>query len=490
MTQMTIHDILEELNETNSTNDKLAVLEKHKDNELLQKVMRMTYDKVKFTYGMTLKTLSNFLPNETHHTVNLVLALNVLECNIASRDATGHAACQIVANMIASVCDKDAEIIKKIINRDLKVNVGRTQINKVWKGLITKPVYMRCGAFNEKTKKKVKCWKSPYMIQLKADGTYREARIEDGFVEFRSRSGEEYSYPGLETAMSEFPNGYMMGELTVIATPHNIQPIVDKLNKLKKKGEDTEKLERVIQEAERSFTVGFEYIYPREIGNGMLKSDDVPQDDIVFDVWDSVTLREYSNAGQKIKNTTKYSTRFTNLVETLQIYNRSNNIRVIEHQTVDTIEEALGQVSKWMDAGLEGGVLKNLDGLFRDGTSLDQLKLKLVIDLEMRVSGFNDGRIGTKREGKVGSLRFENDEGTIKGSCSGFSDSVLDDMTDDPEKYLGKVFTVQCNDITQGSGSVTWSLSHPRFIELRNDKDETDTLERAQDLKSMAMELK
>ena len=222
----------------------------------------------------------------------------------------------------------------------------------------------------------------------------------------------------------------------------------------------------------------------------MLKSDDVPQDDIVFDVWDSVTLEEYSNAGAKIKNTTKYSTRFATLIETLQIYNRSKNIRVIENVIVDTIGEAIEQVAFWMQQGLEGGVLKNMAGVFRDGTSLDQLKLKLIIDLEMRVSGFNDGRIGTKREGKVGSLRFENDEGTIKGSCSGFSDSVLDDMTDDPEKYLGKVFTVQCNDITQGSGSVTWSLSHPRFIELRNDKDETDTLERAQDLKSMAMELK
>lgn len=35
----------------------------------------------------------------------------------------------------------------------------------------------------------------------------------------------------------------------------------------------------------------------------------------------------------------------------------------------------------------------------------------------------------------------------------------------------------------------THAFSHPRFIELRNDKDETDTLARVQASKQMAMNL-
>ena len=485
---MSIHDIINELNDSNSSNHKLAVLKKHANNETLKRVLQMTYDKVKFNYGMTPKTLLDFTPNISGVTGTLENALDVLIENIVSKQVTGHKACQIVANLMSNLPGEDADIILKIIDRNLRINVGRTQINKVWKGLITKPVYMRCGVFNEKTKKKVQKWNAPYSIQLKADGTYREARIEDGKVEFHSRSGEEYSYSHLEDELSTFQNGYMTGELTVVASPENITFLRDKLTASKKKCEDTQKLETVISDAEKAISSGAEFVYPRAIGNGMLNSDDVPQKDIVFDVWDFVSLEEYENAGNRVKNTTRYSSRLATLNILLESRD-VKSIRVIENKTVDTIEEAVQQVSKWMQQGLEGGVLKNLDGVFRDGTSLDQLKLKLVIDLEMRVTGFNDGKLGTKREGKVGSLQFVNDEGTITGSCSGFSDSELDDMTDNPGTYLNKVFTVQCNDLTQSSGSDTWSLSHPRFIELRDDKNTTDTLERAFDLKAMAMEL-
>ena len=486
---MSIHDIINELNESNSSNHKLAVLKKHANNETLKCVLQMTYDKVKFNYGMTPKTLLDFAPAISDVSGTLENALDVLIENIVSKHVTGHKACQIVANLMGNLNDNDADVILKIIDRNLRINVGRTQINKVWKGLITKPVYMRCGVFNEKTKKKVQKWNAPYSIQLKADGTYREARIEDGEVEFHSRSGEEYSYSHLEDELSTFQNGYLTGELTVVASSENLVFVQNKLKISRKKGEDVQKLENVVNEAEAAINADTEFVYPREIGNGLLNSDDVPQKDIVFDVWDFVSLEEYENAGNRIKNTTKYSNRLVTLVSIIE--NKSvNSVRVIENKTVDTIEEAVQQVSKWMQQGLEGGVLKNLDGVFRDGTSLDQLKLKLVIALEMRVTGFNDGKLGTKREGKVGSLQFTNDEGTIVGSCSGFSDSELDDMTNNPQKYLNKVFTVQCNDLTQSSGSNAWALSHPRFIELRDDKDITDTLERAFDNKAMAMELK
>jgi hypothetical protein len=168
----------------------------------------------------------------------------------------------------------------------------------------------------------------------------------------------------------------------------------------------------------------------------------------------------------------------------------SKYLRVCEYVIVKNKQEALAQVSKWMNAGLEGGVLKNLSMKFRDGTNPEQLKMKLVIELEVRCTGFTAGKKGTKREATFGAMMFATDDGMIKGQTSGFPDAMLEDINNNREKYTDQIFSVQCNDITRGRGNEHYALSHPRFAEWRNDKDETDTLERAFELRLMAMGLK
>lgn len=82
---------------------------------------------------------------------------------------------------------------------------------------------------------------------------------------------------------------------------------------------------------------------------------------------------------------------------------------------------------------------------------------------------------------------FETDDGQIKGATSGFSDEQLEKINSDRDSYIGKIITVSCNDITKGRDNDYYALSHPRFEEVRNDKTETDTLERALEIKQMAM---
>ena len=164
-------------------------------------------------------------------------------------------------------------------------------------------------------------------------------------------------------------------------------------------------------------------------------------------------------------------------------------IQLIETRVVRSVKQALEIVSNWMKQGLEGGILKDPNNIFIDHTSPTQLKLKLEIDADMRCTGFYEGTPGTKREKTFGGITYENDEGTVKGRTSGFTDAQLEDFNSRRDELIGKVFTIQFNDITKARDSSTWALSHPRFIEWRNDKDETDTLERLQELKQMAMEL-
>jgi hypothetical protein len=113
--------------------------------------------------------------------------------------------------------------------------------------------------------------------------------------------------------------------------------------------------------------------------------------------------------------------------------------------------------------------------------------MKLEMDLEVRVTGFKEGRVGTKREETFGAITFETDDGMIKGSTSGFTDEQLETINSDRESYIGKIMTVSCNDITKGRDSEHYALSHPRFKEFRDDRDDTDTLERANEIKMMSM---
>lgn len=470
-----IHQILAEINESNSSNHKLAVLQDNVDNEFLKRVLQMTHDSVKFTYGVSLKQIAKFNGSFLQGIDNLNDALDVLDNKLCTRLVTGHAALQLCADVSFSLSDDDSDIFKKIINRDLRLNFGKTQINKVWKGLITKPSYMRCDTYTEKTAKGIKF---PAFIQKKADGTYREFTKDGPNVQPRTRSGEEHTYPLIEGAMQDFPDGVIVGELTVRIDADNVERLC----------RDYPKRADAIREAfEKKHTV-----LPRATGNGMINSSNIPHDDLIFDAWDYITLEEYAQAALKNRKNpcvTEYQDRLAKLTE---IIAGNKYIDLIEGHEVQTLAEALKYTSDWMEEDFEGGILKNKKGVFKDGTSKDQLKLKLKIDCEMRITGFTPGNKGSKNEHYFAAITFENDEGTIKGQIgvTTMTEAQRDWFHERREYVMRKIMSVGFNDLSKASGNDFYALSHPKFFEIRNDKDTTDTLEQVMKYREMAMQLK
>jgi ATP-dependent DNA ligase len=224
----------------------------------------------------------------------------------------------------------------------------------------------------------------------------------------------------------------------------------------------------------------------RAESNGMLNSDNPPHDDIYMQLWDYISLDEYSRPKDK-KNKTEYAKRFEELKEQFEDKD-FEHIEIIETKEVQNLPEALTHVSNWMKEGLEGGILKDRNNIFIDHTSPTQLKLKLEIDADVRLVGFEEGTPGTKREKTFGAMIYTTDDGKVQGRTSGFTDKELEDFNSRRDELIGKIFTIQFNDITKARDSDTYALSHPRFIEFR-DKTETDTLERILEMKKMAMEV-
>ena len=429
-----ISDFLSELNESNSSNYKISTLKKYQNSEIVKQLLKLTYDKNNFNFGMSRTRLLGIL-NESNFPEGIDKIDNYLDLlQENSGKLSGNSAKEFYSSLLQKLTEDSRVILLNILGRDLKCGINIKNINKVFKNLIPKPNYMRCAVFSEKLVKKIHF---PAMLQLKMDGTYREFNVSNGTVSAKTRAGEEYQNEVLFDILKSFPDGYYMGELTI--------------------------------DGESRFT-----------GNGLINSLNPPLDKIIFTCWDFLTFDEYTG---KVK--TSYIDRFNrlqNLIESRDF----KQVKLVENHIVNNVSEALKQVSLWMSEGLEGGVLKDFNNTFKNGTSNTQLKIKLKVDAEMRITGFTEGTPGTKREGKIGAIQFANDEGTIKGQCSGFSDAELEEFSKNKDSLVGKIISVEFNDITKAENNEYYALSHPRFIEIRNDKNETDDLKKVIQLRDMA----
>ena len=429
-----ISDFLSELNESNSSNYKISTLKKYQNSEIVKQLLKLTYDKNNFNFGMSRTRLLGIL-NESNFPEGIDKIDNYLDLlQENSGKLSGNSAKEFYSLLLQKLTEDSRVILLNILGRDLKCGINIKNINKVFKNLIPKPNYMRCAVFSEKLVKKIHF---PAILQLKMDGTYREFNVSNGTVSAKTRAGEEYQNEVLFDILKSFPDGYYMGELTI--------------------------------DGESRFT-----------GNGLINSLNPPLDKIIFTCWDFLTFDEYTG---KVK--TSYIDRFNrlqNLIESRDF----KQVKLVENHIVNNVSEALKQVSLWMSEGLEGGVLKDFNNTFKNGTSNTQLKIKLKVDAEMRITGFTEGTPGTKREGKIGAIQFANDEGTIKGQCSGFSDAELEEFSKNKDSLIGKIISVEFNDITKAENNEYYALSHPRFIEIRNDKNETDDLKKVIQLRDMA----
>ena len=433
---------LEKMSETSSLNEKRKIFKEFSENETILKIFKYAYDNVEFTFGVKparLDFTKNGYSSDTEEMFRLLDNLN-------NRTFSGNSAVEECNKFIENSDKNLSNIFYKILDRDLKIGFSKKEFNKLVSGQFKcKNVnYERCDILNEKTLKK---FTFPGFIQLKCDGTYREAYVHNGIVEFKTRSGESYMNPVLEEILKTLPDGYYLGEFTLG----------------KADNPDANRAE----------------------GNGNINSDNPDFNNIHYTIWDMLTEEEYTLKDSK----RGYDERFETLTQTLETLN-SSLVHVVPSLRVNNIKDALKVTSEWMNKGLEGGVLKSSKMKFKNGTSKEQLKIKLKVDVEVRCTGFIEGTKGTKYEGKNKVITFENDEGTIKGQCSGMTDSMVEEVTKNPEKYIGKVLSVQFNDLTKAEGHEFYALSHPRFAEWRDDKDETDTLEKAIQLRDMARGLK
>jgi DNA ligase-1 len=159
-------------------------------------------------------------------------------------------------------------------------------------------------------------------------------------------------------------------------------------------------------------------------------------------------------------------------------HNRMDVISTVECSTVEQVKENFQKV---VNTGGEGLVVKKIDGMWKHGTSKDQLKVKVVVDCDLKIVEWKEG-LG-KYSGMVGAIRVQSSDGVIDTWVgSGLSDGIRKNtkMFDDAVES-GKIVCVRYNDVVESENTDRVGLKSlylPRFIEVREDKTEADSSQR------------
>lgn len=188
MSLQRLNECFIELNLTNSSNEKMEILRKYDDCKNYFLYSQHPY----WQYGVTSKTIQKRIPDhivgETKYS-NLFELLNALK----KREITGHAALDACINFINCTIDDTSHIdlIYQILDKNIKVRMGTSLINKVWLDLIPEFDVALANKY-EDYENKINFEKELWFASRKLDGVRTICRIENGIVNFYSRNGKEF----------------------------------------------------------------------------------------------------------------------------------------------------------------------------------------------------------------------------------------------------------------------------------------------------------
>lgn len=467
---MTIKNIFDEIENTSGNKAKMAVLEKYKDNELLREVLYLIKSKrVKFF----IKQIPEYTPLKNMIPASLEWALLNLE-EISSRRVTGHEAIAHLKMILESVSSDDAYIVERIIDKDPKNGLGRTFINKVIPNLIEKTPYQGAKPFSERLVKDIfKKYKYAYS-DVKMDGRYANAIIQSGEVEFESRQGETTYIPSdslLVQELSKFGDGVLNGELTMEGEDrYTSNGIIASVVDIEGRGKMGDRSDEETESKIKAFTK---------------KHGDYKEaiDKIRYTVWDSITLDDYFNK----KSDIEYRNRLDYLYKRTPVLN-CTRVNIVERKKVYSYDEAMAHFQEVLARGDEGTILKAPTATWKDGKPNWQVKMKIDMDLDLKIVGFKYGSKGSKNEDVISTLITESSCGKLKTNPAGMKEDMMRYITDNQDKLLGTVVEIRCCGLSQNSDG-EYSTLHPSVVELRDDKNTCDSLESAKKIEAMALGL-
>jgi ATP-dependent DNA ligase len=431
---MMVYDIIESVAKTSSKLEKLAILKRNKDNETLKEVIRLAYNPfIKFW----IKKIPAIIPSTENQ--SLEWAISSLDA-LYTRKYTGNEALDYLGRLMGLVTKEDAEIVARVVGKDLRAGFSESTANKIWPKLIPEYPCMLCSTYEQKLVDKINF---PAYFQTKEDGMRFNAHVINGMVSYFSRNGKPI-YP-LPVELDE-----------AFRTMANV--------------------ENVIFDGELLIGDGKGGYLERKTGNGILQravkgkatAEDLRETEAVL--WDVIADEKAFWNGE---HSVWYRHRFE-LLQRMFSRTKSTRIKIVESHDVNSIEEVQALYKDYLDTGQEGGILKDKRGIWEDKRSKSQIKFKAELDCDLVCVGWNEGK--GKYTGLLGALQLESSDGLIKVNIgSGFSDKQRKEIGKD---VVGKIVSLKYNARITNKKTNQDSLFLPIVKEIRYDKSVADSSKR------------
>ena len=442
MNSIQILDRIDEIAATASKNEKQALLTELLKDEDARRVCVYAYSPFK-TYGI------RKLPDVGAGTSTFTGFTWGLLDDLSTRAISGNTAYDHVESELNNLDPKSGDLLRRILRKDLRAGFSESSINKACKNLIQEFPYMRCSLPKD-VDLETWPWEQGVVSQEKADGMFANVDYEaNGDISIRSRQG------------TEFPMDKFAGVASVIS--------------------DT--LESGKQYHGEFLVVRDGEVLPRQEGNGIMNhvingGNFAVNERPLYKIWDGIPLECVVPKG---RCDIPYVDRFKDIIFALSDKTLTLNcVAVIPYRIVTSLAEAKEHAVEMMKAGKEGSVIKHPRGIWRDTTSKDQVKIKLEFEVDLEVVAVVPGAVGTKNEGRAGSLTCETSDGALRVDVAVKNEKMRDNIDANPDEWIGEIMTVVANDIMLPSESnMNHSLFLPRFAEaFPRDKDTADDLPR------------
>ena len=365
--------------------------------------------------------------------------------DLAKRTLTGNRARDEIVYQLSRLNRPARELACRVLLKDLKCKVGVTLINKAFPGTIVEYPYMRCSLPDKSNLPKWTAaeWENGMLSQLKADGMFASLTTTNDGVRLVSRQGSPFpadTLADLHKVHGELIGSQVHGELLVY-----------------RGGE----------------------LLERQISNGILNSllqggELETTDTVVYVAWDIIPIEDAVPGGTC---RTPYLQRLANLREAVETH---PIIDVIETRVVHSKDAAYDHYFEILGRGMEGTIIKHPEGLWKDTTSKDCVKLKLEVDVELRFKGFTPG--SGKNADTFGSVTMVSEDDLLEVDVAGWTDAARADLWARRDNLSEAICTVRSNQILKPSPSnEKYSLFLPRIVEERKDKRVADTLQQIKD---------
>ena len=433
-TLMHFRDFVNEIMESNSRLHKQAVLKKYADDEVVQKYLQIAFNPY-MVFGISTKKLHKEFHGVKPQApdIGIITIFKVFE--YLEKHNTGTTAeillCQLVLDEIASRDSECAELLEKLICKDLSIGCDAKTINKeIPECIPTFNVQLANKYFDKPEYVEGKT----FAITTKIDGGRIIAIKQGGRAEFFTRAGQRYEgLVDLEDEMTRLlpDNICFDGEITLL----NRGSLSSK-----EAYKETMKIVRTKDKEKH--------------GIKMLVFDYMPADDFKKQ-WCDIPFKYRRVVANNIFE--EVDTKYFELLPLLYVGDDTSKITEI-------LEE---EVAK----GEEGIMINDYNALYEFKRTNSLLKCKKMQTMDLEIIGFEEG--SGRLADTLGAILVRYKNGNIVKVGSGFSDELREQIWNHQMHYAGKIVEIQYfEETTNADGGE--SLRFPIFKDFRFDKTEAD----------------